>query len=442
MSTAPRPSAAALPAPSSVNGRPLRVSVVLLTYNHEKYLAQALDGILMQQTDFDFEIIVTEDCSTDGTRAILAGYRDRHPDRIRLLLSPSNLCTNEVFTRAVDAARGEYIATLDGDDFWTSPHKLQRQVEFLDTHPACSMVFHNAMVVHEDASRAPWRIGPDDLPALLTLDDLWGAGFIAFCSVLVRRTVLMNRPRWFMEAEVGDWAVFLLAGQHGNVGYISEVMATYRRHAAGLWWQLPHHVKLHRLIAFYRKLDRDLGRTYEHQIGRLIAASGEELRREVGSHAKRRAWAATLHAASLYVRNFPREIVGEVITEFWPSYKPRPYRRRPVLQRMVGRLHRLSGHAERQATGFEGYVDQLNDSIVTGWVWDPSRPSVSVHVAIWRGAEQIATLPADRFREDLVDAGKGSGYHAFIYTPPPSGDTGPIHVTVLGHDVRLPGGNA
>src|SRR5688500_19141445 len=102
----------------------IRVSVLLVTYNHERYIAQALESVLAQQTTFSVEVLVSEDYSTDGTRAILLDYRRCHPHRIRLLLSERNLNTNEVTTRAIAAARGEYLAILDGDDWWTAHDQL------------------------------------------------------------------------------------------------------------------------------------------------------------------------------------------------------------------------------------------------------------------------------------------------------------------------------
>src|SRR4051794_38896574 len=113
-----------------------------MTYNHAPYIAQALESALAQTLSAPFEILVSEDCSTDGTREIVLRYADRDP-RIRLLLSHSNLRSNEVVARGLRAARGRYVALLDGDDYWTSPTKLQAQVEFLEARPGFSICFHD-----------------------------------------------------------------------------------------------------------------------------------------------------------------------------------------------------------------------------------------------------------------------------------------------------------
>ena len=99
----------------------MKVSVLVMTYNHERFVAQALDSALMQEVAFDWEILVSEDCSTDRTREIVVEYARRHSDRIRLLLSERNVRSNYVVRRGIEAARGTYVALLDGDDFWTSP---------------------------------------------------------------------------------------------------------------------------------------------------------------------------------------------------------------------------------------------------------------------------------------------------------------------------------
>ena len=133
-------------------GSTMKVSVHMITYNHEKFIAQAIESALMQQVDFDYEIVIGEDCSTDRTREIVVAYQQRHPDKIRLLLHEQNVGVSLNDIRVYRACRGEYVAWLEGDDYWTSPHKLQKQADFLDSHPACSACFHPVTVFFEDGS--------------------------------------------------------------------------------------------------------------------------------------------------------------------------------------------------------------------------------------------------------------------------------------------------
>ena len=117
------------------------VSVVTITYNHEKWIGKCIEGVLMQKTDFPLEMIVAEDCGPDGTRAICEDYAAKHPDIIRLLPSEKNLGPKENEKRAMAEVRGKYIAFCEGDDYWTEPAKLQRQVDFLEANPDYTVCF-------------------------------------------------------------------------------------------------------------------------------------------------------------------------------------------------------------------------------------------------------------------------------------------------------------
>src|SRR5690349_8169090 len=132
----------------------MKLTALLVTYNHARYIQTAIESVLMQETDFDFEVIVSEDCSTDGTREIVQRVAGAHPDRVRVLLSERHRNDNSVIRRGLEAARGEYVAMLRGDDFWTAKDKLQKQVAFLEDHFECSMCFHNVDVVYEGAPTA------------------------------------------------------------------------------------------------------------------------------------------------------------------------------------------------------------------------------------------------------------------------------------------------
>lgn len=126
----------------SNNNSNILVSIVCITYNHEPYLRQALEGFLMQQTTFPVEIILAEDCSPDGTRRICEEYVSRYPDKIRYIVRDHNVGYNQNEYEAMQAARGKYIAFCEGDDYWTDPLKLQKQVDFLESHPDYSVCWH------------------------------------------------------------------------------------------------------------------------------------------------------------------------------------------------------------------------------------------------------------------------------------------------------------
>ncbi|MBO7467830.1 MAG: glycosyltransferase family 2 protein [Bacteroidaceae bacterium] len=118
------------------------VSVITITYNHAPYIAKCIEGVLMQKVDFPMEFIIADDCSTDGTREICEKYAKKNPNLIRLILTEKNVGAVENEQRAFKAAKGKYIATCEGDDYWTSSFKLQKQVDFLEANPDYSVCFH------------------------------------------------------------------------------------------------------------------------------------------------------------------------------------------------------------------------------------------------------------------------------------------------------------
>jgi glycosyltransferase involved in cell wall biosynthesis len=258
------------------------VSVLTIAYNVAPYLAQALDSALMQATDFDYEIVVGEDCSTDQTRAILLDYARRH-SRIRALLRERNLGMNRNFIETLGAVRGEFVALLDGDDYWTAPHKLQRQVDFLRTRPDCSICFHNALVLYEDGSIAPHpfhmpqpthRLSHHVPKPVSTLDDLAGGNFMQTCSVVFRAGLHGTLPDWYATMPTFDWPLHLLNAEHGDIGYLDEVMGVYRVRPGSFWstdMALYRRIEdVESMIRAYRTVNRYTGYRFDRKIRRQV----------------------------------------------------------------------------------------------------------------------------------------------------------------------------
>ena len=218
----------------------VRVSVIVMSYQHERYIASALASILEQDAGVPYEILVGDDASTDSSRAIIAEYAAAHPHRIRTFFPDSNLGLEgrAMFNALLQRARGEYLAKLDGDDYWTSADKLRRQVAYLDAHPECSMCFHNVLWHQEDGSRPDVPYNSADQPSELQMQDLLSANPVASCSILVRRKAVDPLPAWFFEQPWGDWQLNLIASQQGSIHYLPELMALHRTHPGGMWSQL------------------------------------------------------------------------------------------------------------------------------------------------------------------------------------------------------------
>ena len=233
----------------------MAVSVLVVTYNHASFVRQALDSALAQRLPKPFEILISEDRSTDGTREIVQEYAERHPEIVRLLLSERNLRSNEVVARGFRSARGRYVALLDGDDYWTGADKLQAQVEILDARPDMTICFHNVQVVDE-GSRSLDRLwnGPDQ-PELSGLHELLRGNFIATSSVVYRRAAVVEIPAWYESFfPVTDWPLHVLFARQGRIGYIDRTLGAYRQHSGGLFSTLGEREKLEANADFYRRL--------------------------------------------------------------------------------------------------------------------------------------------------------------------------------------------
>lgn len=216
-----------------------RVSVVILCYQHERYIAKALDSVL-EQENVDFEIVIGDDCSSDASRSIIGRYAEAHPDRVRTFFPDRNLGLGGklIFQELLHRARGEYIANLDGDDHWTSPAKLARQASHLDAHPECSLCFHNVEWHHEDGSRPPVLYNPPDQRAVVDLHTLIGANPVAACSAMFRRSAIEPLPAWFFEQRWGDWQMCLIAAMNGLIHYRPDVMGVHLTHPSGMFSKL------------------------------------------------------------------------------------------------------------------------------------------------------------------------------------------------------------
>ncbi len=213
---------------------PPMLTVLTMTYNHEAYIAKCMDSVLMQQTDFPVQHIVLDHHSSDATASIVAAYAARHASIRPVLLSYR--CPAENVMGLFLRCHSRYVALCDGDDYFTDPFKLQKQVSYLDNNPDCALCFHPVMVVHENGQQADAVFpAPTAMPGGVrekyTLKDLLGVNFIQTNSVCYRWRFGDGLPNWF-RADLcpGDWYWHLLHAEMGNIGFLPDVMATYRRH--------------------------------------------------------------------------------------------------------------------------------------------------------------------------------------------------------------------
>jgi glycosyltransferase involved in cell wall biosynthesis len=215
-----------------ING-PL-VSVCVATYNHESFIKQTLSGILSQKTNFDFEIIIGEDCSIDQTASLISEYKNKFPSIINVITSERNVGHIENYCRIYKAARGKYIAVCDGDDYWTNDEKLQMQVDFLEGNLSYSACAHNSIIINEnDQKKGLYCHFKGDMK--FNLSGFIKENMIPTSSVVFRNHIndeFLNRLR---KVVVDDWILHIYNAEFGDYYYMDKVMAQYRVHSGGMW---------------------------------------------------------------------------------------------------------------------------------------------------------------------------------------------------------------
>lgn len=273
----------------------IKVSVCVPTFNHASYIAQMLDGALMQKTDFPFEIVIGDDASTDGAQAIIRKYAETYPGIIRAFLheenqgpqSPKEFAGRNNVLQLLKACRGEYVAMCEGDDYWTDPYKLQKQADLLDKHPEFAICHHNVMVIYEDGS--PERtFNPDNQKAVSTIDDiLQDRWFMATASWMYRNYFLTEDfAPWHAAAAAGDWALSIQLAAKGEIGYIPEILGIYRKHSAGLS-NVHAQTNLNFLKnrkEMFENVNLWLDRKYENTIKMTVARYEEQLEKLAVQH--------------------------------------------------------------------------------------------------------------------------------------------------------------
>ena len=203
------------------------VSVAITAYNSAQWLSRAVDSVLKQRTDFPIEIVISDDCSQDETLHLAHSYRDRHPGLIRVLERSANIGMMHNYYETFEQCKGEFIAWLDADDYWTDPEKLKIQVEALKSDPTISMCCHPVRVVMNDGKLKHER-SPSLPPGRYGLQDLLHQNIVASLSAMFRNGIQRKLPSWYFDlAPVTDWPIWVLAALSGDILLLDRVMGDY-----------------------------------------------------------------------------------------------------------------------------------------------------------------------------------------------------------------------
>lgn len=256
------------------------VSIICNTYNHEKYVAQTLDGFVMQKTEFAFEVLVHDDASTDSTQDIIRQYEEKYPDLIKPVYQTENQYSKKIsITRTFQYPRvqGRYIAFCEGDDYWTDPYKLQKQVDALEAHPEADMCAHRVAMEHngEIVRRCP---GDEDAHFTAEQVILGGGEFVGTNTLMFRASLLGSKYDYIRLFSL-DYVMQISGSLRGGMIYLKDCMSVYRQMTSGSWTSrmrkdLPRRRKhSERLAGVLRQIDKDTDGQYSETIEFVIARS-------------------------------------------------------------------------------------------------------------------------------------------------------------------------
>ena len=233
------------------------ISICIISYNQAAYIVQAIDSAINQKLSYSVEIIIADDCSTDGTREIIFEYANRYPNLIRVLPRTINLGPAKNFVDLIYAANGKYIAYLEGDDYWTIDSKLQYQVDFLENNPDFAICFTDAVETFSEDFNDPrnYHSGGSGGISETTINELIFRNYIQTCTVVFKNKLFGKFPDWYMQLKMGDWPLHLLNSSYGKIKYLNFSSAVHRNHSSGVWSSQHVLSRIYNTLIAYNELE-------------------------------------------------------------------------------------------------------------------------------------------------------------------------------------------
>lgn len=311
----------------SEDSRPIMVSIQCLVYNHEPYIRQCLDGFVAQKTNFRFEAIVHDDASTDESAGIIKEYAEKYPDIIKPVLESENQYKKHdgsLRKIVMEHLKGKYIALCEGDDYWIDPMKLQKQVNYMEAHPECTLYVSNGVGYYEKEKKSV-RLNPIQTKEskYLTMSEVLRekGGLIPTASMCFRREMMETEPEWCLNAPVGDRPLRMWCAIHGKIYYDVTPMVVYRKSSIGSFTQhvnadynYARHI-LDEMNVFYDAFDKYTHQEYKDDVQYM------KDREEYSFYSRVRDFNSLFHCSFFYNKSWLERIKIHVKIQFPFVYK-------------------------------------------------------------------------------------------------------------------------
>ena len=287
-----------------------KLSVVTTTYNQERFIEQCLKGIVNQKTTFPFQLIISDDGSTDNTRNIIRKYQKKYPDIIKPIFREKNLGPMRNFVETLNEAHTEYVALCDGDDYWTDNNKLQMQVDFLEKNKEYTICFHKNKIIYDDNSKEP-DVYPKEMKETLTIEDLYKINFMT-ANTVVYRWAFKNKNSFKnifpSNVRPGDYFAHLYHAKIGKIHYIDKEMSCYRIQSESMTYGSN---KQDLKIDYYKKHGLEMINFYD-QTEKILKINNEDY-----TNVKKWLIRETLNSA--IIRN-DKELISKILNKYYIKY--------------------------------------------------------------------------------------------------------------------------
>ena len=303
------------------------VSVLMVAWNHAEFIGEAIESVVTQKSEYQIELIIGEDNSSDDTLSVCHSLQEKYPDIIRIVTSDENLGMHHNFARIWHRAKGELIAFCDGDDYWVDSLKLQKQIDWFKANPNGSLVGAITDKLFRDGE-GEWAINgrsaPLEIKKTYSFESLLQNYSFHFSSVMVRKSSV-HFPRWLWDVYCVDRPLYLFAAENGSVGLLPEVTSCYRQHEGGNWSPRSQLSKGEASTELFHLLSRHLGGKYaktcrETLAGILWSYLQESFELGDRSAARRLYWQSLREDWWGRLRNMPKNVVVLFVWIHFPGF--------------------------------------------------------------------------------------------------------------------------